>query len=153
MMTDPNELLGGDRAWNQTRTVAPNVDEVREANAALAQVRGHEARWWAYRVSHCYFEIVVGSPLGDDNVVLGLGACERIAGPVGWLPQQIEVTVQQDPGDSSPSPRYVLQDSSVNFRAVGRLFRWKKCYDIWAHHHLPMYGRGSKAGMELDEQL
>src|SRR5829696_2731033 len=93
---------------------------VRAANEALAGMRDKGGRWWSYSVSHCTFELVVGEPLGEDNLVLSLGACEYISGPVIWPEQSIEVIWRCDRARVDRAWEFILQDEAVGFKAVGK---------------------------------
>ncbi len=118
---------------------------VQAANAALASMRGKEARWWNFSVSHTTFDMVIGEPTGTDNIVLCLPACKYLTGPVGWLDQQIEVVIA--PGSRS----IVIQDPSVGFRAEGAgLFLWRRNYDILSYHGV-WGGRSAKSRLSIDE--
>src|SRR5262245_17076910 len=95
---------------------------IKSANEALSRLRDKAGRWWSYSVSHCTFELVVGEPLGKDNLVLSLAACEYISGPVIWSEQQLEVIWDCDRTRKHNVWEFVLQDKSVDFRAVGGVF-------------------------------
>src|SRR5258708_7500633 len=100
-------------------------------------MREISAQWWGYSVSHRNFQLDVAPPGAADNLVIQLMACEHIAGPVSWLRQHIVVTIHDDPDDPYRIPDYTLTDESVGFRAVGKVLRWRKGYDIGSHHGLP----------------
>src|SRR4051794_39647798 len=76
-------------AWRMLMFQSWLPDEVLAANVALRSMRDKGARWWSFSVSHTTFDIVIGDPLGDDNVVLCIPACDYLAGPVHWPNQQI----------------------------------------------------------------
>jgi hypothetical protein len=139
IMVDPDEIARTG-TWGQ-HWIEP-TEKVRTANLALASMRGSGARWWRYSVSHCSFEMIVGKASVEDNLVLSLSACEHISGPVEWQAQRIDVTFQPDP-EFPNSGIYTLQDGSVQFRAVGKAFRWKRGWDMWAHDGFYL-GRGGK---------
>jgi hypothetical protein len=121
------------------------AENVCAANAALSSMRNKGARWWSFSVSHRTFDLVVGEPLGTDNVVLCLPACEYLAGPVRWPNQQIEVLIA--PG----SKAIIIQDCSVGFRAEGAgLFLWRRNYDIWSYHGV-WGARGENSQLSIDE--
>src|SRR5204862_2474999 len=64
---------------------------LRAANAVLASARGKGACWSSYSASHSTFEMLIGEPYAEDNIVLSMPACASLAGPVRWPAQQIEV--------------------------------------------------------------
>jgi hypothetical protein len=109
---------------------------VRAANDALASMRDEGARWWSYIVSHSTFELVVGDPLGKDNLVLCLTACEYISGPVSWSPQKLEVIWHCDRSKNSGAWRFVLQDESVGFKVEAFTFAWRKNYNMVQYHSM-----------------
>jgi len=119
-------------------------DEVSAANTALRSMRNKGARWWCFSVSHTTFDIVIGEPLGDDNVVLCIPACGYLAGPVEWPNQQIEIELADNV--------VLIQDHSVGFRAEGRSFRWRRNYDILSFHGIwGARGSGPKPEIGMDE--
>jgi hypothetical protein len=87
-------------------------------------MRDKGARWWNFSVSHTTFNLVIGDPLGEDNLVLCLPGCGYLAGPVQWPNQQIEVAFADD--------FVIMEDQAVGFRAQGGLLQWRKNYDIWS---------------------
>jgi hypothetical protein len=124
-------------------TEAETIEEVRAANQALASMRDKGARWWTFWVSHTTFDMVIGEPLGKDNVALCLPGCAYLAGPVSWPNQQIEIAT---------SPRgIVIQDPSVGFRAEGGwAFRWRRNYDLMSYHGI-WGARTASSQMTLEE--
>src|SRR5262249_27230237 len=68
-------------------------DHIKAANTALSSMRDKGARWWNYCVSHRTFDMVIGDPMGNDNIALCLPACAHLSGPVKWDNQRIEVVV------------------------------------------------------------
>lgn len=114
-------------------------DEVAAANAALCAMRDKGARWWNYCVSHTTFDMVVGDPLGNDNVVLCLPGCGYLTGPVQWPNQQIEIQFTEN--------CVVLQDQSVGFRAEGGPLRWRRNYDLLSYHGI----WGARSGGKVPE--
>jgi hypothetical protein len=117
------------------------TEDICAANEALVSMRGHGARWWNFSVSHTKFNIVVGDPLGEDNVVLCLPGCGYLAGPVQWPNQQIEIVVVDD--------CTVIQDQSVGFRAEDGRLRWRRNYDLWTFQGI-CAGRGD-GGRGIDD--
>lgn len=95
------------------------------ANDALASMRHKEGRWWRYSASHGTLDLVVGEPIGQDNIALCLAACEHIAGPVCWPKQKLEVV-----WNSNQPSQFVIQDESVGFKAVGKHFVWRRNFDL-----------------------
>jgi hypothetical protein len=152
MTNDPDDTASGDWSWGEIG--ANRAGYVRAANAVLASLQGRGARWWGYSVSHTNFEVVIGKPWQDDNIVLCLAACKHVTGPVEWPRQQIEVTFEDDPQHPDKPGTYTLQDPTVNFRAEGGVFRWRRGYDIAAHHQALWGGRrGGAAQAKLEEVL
>src|SRR5260370_25357063 len=101
-------------------------NDVHDANAALCSMRDKGARWWNFSVSHTTFDMVIGDPLGNDNVVLCLPGCGYLAGPVQWASQQIEIQLTEN--------CVLIQDQSVGFRAEGGPLRWRRNYALWSYH-------------------
>jgi hypothetical protein len=113
---EPGTLV--DRSWAQY---------VREANEALAMMRGEPARWWGYWVSHRTFKLLVGDPSGrGGNVVLRASGCQTVSGPVGWDARELEV-VRHGSGDQAV---YELRDEPAGFRATAEFFRWQMDFDL-----------------------
>ena len=99
-------------------------------NTKLAKLHDQGARWWSYIASHSTFDIVIGDPLGRErNLILCLQGCDRIAGPIIWENQRIEVILtSEEPHDSYGSSNryilrdesyYILRDEAVGFHAEG----------------------------------
>jgi hypothetical protein len=124
------------------RIDAEQMEYVRAANAALASVRDKGACWSSYWASHSTFEMLVGEPYAEDNVVLSMPACESLAGPVRWPAQQIEVVFRCDRESESRAWEFEIRDEAVGFRAVGEVFRWRRGHDLWAQGGV-WFGRGS----------
>jgi len=118
----------------QARTIAM-------ANDALGSLRNLGCRWWVYSVSHCTLELVIGDPLArETNLVICLGGCDHITGPVDWEKQQLRVTLlDYDPSQRHVPRTFILQDDSVGFKAVGHVFGWRRDFDI--HKHGSLYFR------------
>lgn len=123
-------------------TEAEIAEYVRAANEALATMRDKGARWWSFSVSHTTFDMVIGEPLGEDNVALCLAGCDFLSGPVKWPNQQIEIAMS--------SRGIVIQDPSVGFRAEGAHFRWRRNYDLMSYHGI-WGGRTANSHMTLEE--
>ena len=121
---------------------------VKAANEALAGMRDKGGRWWEYAVSHQTFELVVGEPLGKDNLVLSLAACDYIAGPVIWPEQRLEVIWRCDRARARDVWEFTLQDESVGFKAVGGVFAWKRDYDLLkeGNLHVKLFYGGARKG-------
>jgi hypothetical protein len=111
------------------------------ANTALASTRDKLVRWSSYQPSHGTFEMLVGEPDAEDNVVLCMPACDSVAGPVRWQPQRLEVSWRSDPPTIDGTLQFEIRDEGVGFRAVGGMFRWRQGYDLWAQDGL-WFGRG-----------
>jgi hypothetical protein len=119
------------------------ADKLRELETDLRATRDKGARWWDFSVSHTTFNLVIGDPLGDENLVLCLPGCRYLAGPVQWPNQQIEVGFV----DNS----IVIEDRTVGFRAQGGLLQWRKNYDIWSFHGIwNARGSGPEPGLGID---
>src|SRR5687768_9569798 len=101
---------------------------VLSANEALVELAAHGCQWWLYRVSHQNFEVLVGDAMGKNNAVLSLAACDHISGPVGWPKQQLKVSYRED--ETGRGTIYELVDAAAGFSAVGRIFMWKRNYDL-----------------------
>jgi hypothetical protein len=104
--------------------------DIREANKALSLLSGKGGLWWSYSVSLSRFELLVGEATGKDNLVLSLAACEYISGPVLWDEQNLEVIWHNDRTRESGSWKFILQDEPVGFKAIGKLFSWRKDFDL-----------------------
>lgn len=81
-------------------------------------------------MSHCTFELIIGEPLGKDNLVLSLAACEYITGPVIWAEQRLEVIWHCDRTRRNKTWEFILCDDFVGFKAIGAVFTWRKDYDL-----------------------
>jgi hypothetical protein len=134
MMIDADEMTPGGRTWRQMW--ADLAKKAGAATVALASMQGKSARWWRYMVSQQTFEMVIGEPLGEDNIVLCLPGCMYLAGPVRWPHQQIEVTYTRESDNPAAAGKFTLQDPSVGFRAVGGGFQWQRNFAITARHGL-----------------
>lgn len=130
------------------------VKNLKTANAALASIRPQAgARWWNYSVSHRTFNMVVGEPTGKRNVVLALVGCEHVTGPVDWLRARLRVKCQWTPERPHEVCKYILEDRSVGFCAVGEFLTWKQDFDVHRHHTLPYPRKGgvlTHPGMKLE---
>ena len=111
---------------------------VEEANATLRSMSSAGTRWWLYTVSLCTFEIVVGNPLGQGNIVLCLNACERIEGPVSWQDQRLKVIWKNVPTSENRHWEFEVIDEGAGFRAKAGTFGWQRDYDIVAKGSLCM---------------
>jgi hypothetical protein len=139
MATDRNNEISGGKSFAQID--AEQAEYVRAANAALAAVQGKSACWSSYSASHTTFEMLIGEPWAEDNVVLSMPACEYVAGPIRWAVQRIEVTFRRDREREDAPREFEFRDEGVGFRAVGAMFRWRRGYDLWAQGGL-WFGRG-----------
>jgi hypothetical protein len=99
-------------------------ESIHAANTVLESMRKKDARWWSFSVSHTTFELVVGDPTGEDNIVLSLG-CKYLMGPVRWPSQKIKIRIVDN--------QVVFEDECVGFRAEGGNFRWRQNLDILAY--------------------
>ena len=127
MPFDPNQISPCGKTYAQID--ADKSRYVADANEALLNHRQSGARWWIYTVSHSTFELVVGNPLGDKNIVLCLNACDRIAGPVSWDPQKLEVIFHCD-RNVNDAWGFVIRDQSVAFEVQGGSFGWRENYNM-----------------------
>jgi hypothetical protein len=140
MAFDPNQLTPSGKTYAQID--AEQSEYVRAANAILASLRDKGARWSSYSASHSTFEMLVGEPYAEDNIVLSLPACEHVAGLVQWPAQQIEVVWRCDRECPTRPWEFEIRDEAVGFRAVGLVFRWRRGHDLWAQGGL-WFGRGA----------
>jgi hypothetical protein len=140
MAFDPNRMAPSGRTYAQID--AAQSEYVRAANAILASTRDKGACWSSYWASHSTFEMLVGEPYAEDNLVLSLPACEYVAGPVQWPAQQIEVVWRCDRERSTRAWEFEIRDEVAGFRAVGLVFRWRRGHDLWAQGGL-WFGRGT----------
>lgn len=137
-------LAGGLTMWDpNTRTPigktyaevdAEQATYVRDLNTALANASDKAARWWHYMVSHQTLELVIGEPASNNNIVICLNACSRIAGPVEWPNQQLELSWHNSPEERGW--QYVLTDHSVDFRVDALACTWQCDYDIYRYNSL-----------------
>jgi hypothetical protein len=111
------------------------AESVQQANDLLAELRDRACRWWLYSASHCTFEVVVGDPHAEDNLVLLLAGCNHIAGPIRWPNQRLQVVwrIYQEAGNSWV---FTLEDDTVGFKAVGGVFGWRRGYDLLEYRSL-----------------
>ncbi len=137
---DPNRMTPSGKTYAQID--AEQSEYVRAANAILASIRDKGASWSSYSPSHSTFEMLVREPFAEDNIVLSLPLCEYVAGPVQWLPQQIEVIWRCDRESPARPWEFEIRDQAVGFRAVGLVFRWQRGHDLWAQGGL-WFGRGT----------
>lgn len=140
MVFDPNQMTPIGKTYAQID--AEEAQDVEAANDALAAMRDKPGRWWRYSVSHCTFELVVGDPLGKDNLVLCMTACDYVAGPVSWPNQQLVVVWHCDRSRAHKVWEFVLQDESVGFRVVAGTFAWRRNFDLVEHHSM-YFGPGA----------
>lgn len=143
MAFDPDQVTPCGLTYAQID--AKQARYVERANGALVELRDRGGRWWIYSVSHCTFELLVGEPHGPDNLVIWLGDCESIAGPVRWPDQRLRVTWHNG-RESGQGWTYVLEDETVGFKAVGEVFGWQRGYDLLKHGSLSMLRKGLDAG-------
>jgi hypothetical protein len=113
-------------------SVETKAIEIGELNAALANISGVSAAWWSYTVSHQTFELVVGEPSGNRNVVITLSACDEVSGPTRWSGQNLQVRFTP----SSEAWLFEVADRSVSFVAHSRMLAWRKDFDVLEHHSL-----------------
>src|SRR5262249_4145015 len=130
MVFDQNQVTPGGKTYAQID--AEQAEYVRRVNVALAAVRDKGARWSSYSASQSTFERLVGEPYAGDNVVLSMPACDSVAGPVEWPAQKIEVLWRCNGQGANRAWEFEIRDDGVGFRAVGRMFRWRRGYDVWA---------------------
>ncbi len=128
MPFDPNEVTPCVKTYAQID--ADESEYVQAGNHALDSMRHLGARWWYYSVSHRSFEMVVGDPLGNGNLVLILTACDFISGPVSWPNQQLTVLWDCDRERPHKAWEFILEDKAVGFRAVASTFGWRRDYNL-----------------------
>lgn len=127
-MWNPNEMTPVGKTLGEIdREMQRYVDE---ANKTLESFSESEARWWNYSVSHRTFEIVVGDPMGNGNIVLCLTDCKNIAGPVRWHNQRLRVIWESRPPDEERSWKFTALDDSVGFRTEAGCFAWQRDFEI-----------------------
>jgi hypothetical protein len=137
---DPNRMMPSGKTYAQIDV--EQSEYVRAANAILASMPDKGASWSSYSPSHSTFEMLVGEPYAENNIVLSLPACEYVAGPVQWPAQQIEVVWRCDRESPTRDWEFEIRDKAVGFRAVGLVFRWRRGHDLWAQGGL-WFGRGT----------
>jgi hypothetical protein len=89
-------------------------------------MRDKSACRWNYSVSHSTFDLVIGDPQGNENIVLSLAACEYLAGSMNWNEQHIEVIFKCDRTKQQRVWEIILQDESAGFKATAGVFEWRK---------------------------
>jgi hypothetical protein len=140
MAFDPNRMTPSGKTYAQID--AQQSEYVRAANATLASLRDKRACWSRYWASHSTFEMLIGEPSAEDNIVLSLPACEYVAGPVHWPAQQIEVVWRCDRDNSTRPWEFEVRDEAAGFRAVGLMFLWRRGHDVYAQGGL-WFGPGT----------
>lgn len=101
---------------------------VAELNSLLAAAREVGARWWHYTASLKTFELLVGSPSENSNLVLAMSSCISISGPLEWSPQRLSLGIKQ--GAEPHTLIYELRDDTVSFIARSNMFSFKQGYDL-----------------------
>ena len=129
MEFDRNHVTPGGKTYAQID--AEQAEYVRLANAALSSVRDKDVHWSSYTPSHHTFEMLVGEPDDDDNIVLSLPACNHLAGPVQWPTQRLEVVWRCEDESGNRIWEFEIRDESVGFRAIVAVFRWRRGHDLW----------------------
>lgn len=130
---DPNQITPSGLTFAQID--ARQAEYVRGANDALAELSDRCCGWWLYTVSLSTFEVVVGGPKARDNMVISIAACEYVAGPIAWPNQRLRVIWHND-REAEKAWRFVLEDESVGFKAIGGVFGWGRGYDLVKHGSL-----------------
>lgn len=139
MVFDKNRLAPCGLTYAQLD--AAEAEYIRSVNTALSSARDKAACWSSYYASHSTFEMLVGEPYAEDNIVLSLPACEYLTGPVQWPAQRIEVVWRCDDAKGNRAWEFEIRDEAVGFRAVGAVFRWRRGHDLWGQGGL-WIGRG-----------
>ena len=130
MPHDPKTITPSGKTYAEIE--ADQTRYVIEANAILASLRQYGCRWWDYSVSHRTFKLIVGDALArTPNVLVVLSACDHISGPVSWPAQQLRVIFEID-RKQDQAWLFILQDDSVQFKAVAGAFGWRKDFDLLA---------------------
>ena len=112
-----DQAVSGQTIPNPREDAGPSVcEDVEKINKALKSYAHADARWWSYSATHRTFEIVVGDPSGNGNIVLCLAGCDHIAGPVEWKNQKLEAKWI---GDAQGKWHFTIADEVAGFRAVG----------------------------------
>jgi len=104
--------------------------QLAEANAILEAAPSLQARWWHYTASLNTFELVVGEPSAEDNLVLVMASCTFLSGPVAWSAQRLRIAALQRTDAEIPSPTYELRDDTVGFLARSNMFTFKKGWNL-----------------------
>jgi hypothetical protein len=129
MASDPSQMRWGYVLY--AFAAGKKAEFLQGVNDALAELRDRGGRWWLYTVSHRTFELVVGDPCDPDNLVIAMDFCDQIAGPVCWPNQRLRVV-----WDNDRETTFVVEDESVGFKAVGRLYGWSRGYNLVEHGSL-----------------
>jgi len=114
------------------RASESKLEEVAALNEALASRSEWSATWWSYSASLRTFELVIGEPDGDANIVVVLSNCTELSGPTSWSKQHIRAEFLQIDNLWS----FKLIDSSVGFVAHSNMLAWRRNFDLVARGSL-----------------
>jgi hypothetical protein len=107
----------------KTRSVA-------EVNRLLVASGDLGARWWQYTASLSAFELLVGEPTDDGNLILVLASCSFLSGPVAWSQQRLSVRMNElAPGELNAGV-FEVRDESANFIARSSMFSFKRGWNL-----------------------
>ncbi len=136
-MWNPNEITPNGKTLAQIDK--EEGEEVRQANEKLKLASNFGARWWSYTGSHNTFELLIGGdPFGKDNLVLSLGACSYISGPVSWQNQKLRIEWHNNPPSEERGWQFTIVDDSVGFKVEAKGFGLESNYNLMdAKHNSP----------------
>lgn len=103
---------------------------IAEANSLLAAASGCSARWWQFTASLSSFELLLGEPSANNNLVLVLASCTFISGPVAWNSQRLVVRMKEELATEPHSFVFEVTDESVGFVARSNMFSFKQGWDL-----------------------
>jgi hypothetical protein len=127
-MWDPNKITPIGKTYAQIDK--EQEEYIRRANEELKLASNLSVRWWRYLVSHCTFVLVVGDPLGEQNMVLWLSACRYISGPVSWSNQKLKIEWYNSPTSAKRMWDFTLIDEAVGFKVEAGTFAWERNYNL-----------------------
>jgi hypothetical protein len=107
--------------------VSERVDAL---NARLAATGPLGARWWSFTVSHKTFELVIGAPDSPNNLVIILGSCISISGPVDWADHRLHISFEVSLIDGAKAHVFELRDDTVGFKARSNMFTFRQGWDL-----------------------
>jgi hypothetical protein len=105
-------------------------DEVKQANERLKLLADSDACWWSYTVSLYNFELLAGDPLNEPNIVLFLGACSHISGPVNWKNRRLKVEWHNNPPSKEREWSFTVVDEYIGFKVEAKGFSFASDYNV-----------------------